>query len=618
MIICPDCGGKLPREGAACPKCGERSRYRAGDLKGRTIADKYLIEDHLGTGGMCDVFRARHATMGKQFAVKVLKPELAADPRIAERFEQEARASSLIHHPHAISVVDYGHSGPDFRFIVMELVEGKTLGDLLRRNGPLPIKRAANILRQVSNALDAAHAVGVVHRDVKPDNIIIAEYDGADWVKVVDFGVAKIQEDVNRRARLTGDNIIVGTPRYMSPEQCEERPVDARSDIYSLGVVLYEMLSGEAPFEGNSSMRLLMAHVSEPPPPLREKRPDLSPEIEQVVMRSLEKDPARRYPTAGEFAASFEDSAEKAGAGAAISDRGGAYSRISVPLGEQDMAGQLIDDEQTLVRPRPKTPVAVDSPASPVYSDADSRTVSLDETAGLPHATPVETSDVRTRPASVVYRSNAGEYRSGSGWAWALGIAALILVAAATVYIMFGDRLLGRSPAGGPVLEAQQVVTDALARVDSLPKEHPLRAYLPQLAQWQGELRAYSEVGEYGPEVINRAENYRRKAEDIAAQARAAAHAGQMAPADNATKGGAQQQEEAAGQVSPDERANPAKGEGFPEETPRDDRNSNTGKPRRAEPPVLEPVKPLPPEKPPANSNRRRPDPPAIENLKPQ
>ncbi|HSE98991.1 MAG TPA: serine/threonine-protein kinase, partial [Blastocatellia bacterium] len=317
-------------EGATCSRCGLRSSGPACNLIGSTIADKYVIEAHLGTGGMCDVYRARHAAMGKQFAVKVLKPDLAADPRIAERFEQEARAASLLHHPHAISVIDYGHSDSGTHFIVMELVEGYTLGDLLRRMGALPVGQAVAIVRQVASALDAAHSVGVVHRDIKPDNIILAEYDGSYWVKVVDFGVAKIQEDVNRRARLTGANIIVGTPRYMSPEQCEEKPVDARSDIYSLGVVLYEMLSGEAPFEGSSSMRLLMAHAADPPPPLREKRPDISPEIERVVMSALEKDPARRPQRAGEFAMSLERVAGlTAQIGGALVEPVSGFSRIS-------------------------------------------------------------------------------------------------------------------------------------------------------------------------------------------------------------------------------------------------------------------------------------------------
>jgi serine/threonine protein kinase len=616
MITCPVCDAILPAENADCPRCGAGPGGGDRNLTGRAIADKYMIEAHLGSGGMCDVYRARHTTMGKQFALKVLKPALAADPRIAERFEQEARAASLIHHPHAISVVDYGHSGSRFHFIVMELVEGDTLGDLLRREGPMSVGRAAGILRQASNALDAAHSVGVVHRDIKPDNIIIAEYDGSDWVKVVDFGVAKIQEDVNRKARLTGANILVGTPRYMSPEQCEERPVDARSDIYSLGVVLYEMLSGEAPFDGDSSMRLLMAHASDPPPPLRRKRPDLSPEVEQAVMDSLEKDPSLRPQTAGDFARRFEEAAGVSRAGRA-EDRSTPFSRISVPLGEPE----LVDDEQTLVRPRPRTPVAVASLEGDIESGRagdmrgdDSTSITLDEPIDPQHPTPSETANVAPRPATVIYRDYSGEYRSRGGWGWAVAVIVMVLAGLASAFYFYGDRLAGRATTGGAVLEAQEAVTDARARVDSLPKDHPLRAYLPQLAQWQGELRAYSEVGEYNAEIIDRASLYRQKAEEIADQARAAAQPGRAAPAPVNSNAVAPRPEGAGDEELADDSADEE--EAAEEASSNRNRNSNTSKQRRADPPVLDPVKPVPPPPPPANSNRPRPVPPATESIK--
>jgi hypothetical protein len=240
----------------------------------------------------------------------------------------------------------------------MELVEGNTVRELLREYGPFPVPRVVNILSQVCGALEAAHSVGVIHRDIKPDNIIISEYDGRDWVEVVDFGVAKIQEDFNRRSVLTGANFIIGTPRYMSPEQCEEEPVDARSDIYSLGIVVYEMLSGEAPFDGGSSTRLLMAHVAEPPPPLGQKRPDISPDIEAIVMRALEKNPDRRPQSAAEFARDFERAAGFAPAPAARTGHSGPISRISVPLDETSLEAPVesilprpdVVDEATLVR----------------------------------------------------------------------------------------------------------------------------------------------------------------------------------------------------------------------------------------------------------------------------
>jgi serine/threonine protein kinase len=339
------CGSPVAAFAERCPQCSAPLKPRTDNLVGTVLADKYRIEAPLGSGGMCDVYRAIHSLIGKQVAVKLLKPELAADPKISQRFEQEALAASRVRHPHAIDVTDFGVDQHNRPFIVMELVEGKTIGELLRENGPFTVERTAAILRQVAGALEAAHSAGVIHRDVKPDNIMIAEYEGGDWVEVADFGVAKIQEDVNRRAALTGANFLIGTPRYMSPEQCEEKPVDARSDIYSLGVVIYEMLTGDAPFEGNST-RLLIAHSTEPPMPLSLKQPDIAPAVEAVVMRALHKDPSRRPQSALEFSREFSEAAGLALPAEEDALASGSLSRVNIPLSEDPY------DEATLVRKR--------------------------------------------------------------------------------------------------------------------------------------------------------------------------------------------------------------------------------------------------------------------------
>ena len=581
------------------------------ELMGACLADKYMIEEHLGSGGMCDVYRARHVGMDKPVAVKVLKAQLAADPKIAERFEQEARAASRIHHPHAINVTDYGIDKDKTPFIVMELVKGETLGQMLRSTGAFPVERAANILRQSCGALEAAHAVGVIHRDIKPDNIILAEYDGSDWVEVVDFGVAKIQEDVNRRASLTGENIIVGTPRYMSPEQCDDKPVDARSDIYSLGVVLYEMLSGEAPFEGDSSTRLLMAHAAEPPAPLRQKRPDLSPAIEAVVMKALEKDPEKRPQSAADFAREFEQAAGL-GQTARAGLRGGAFSRISVPLGEDDLSTPVPDeanpaeaDEATLVRPRSRhVDTPVNQAAETLYDQQ--RVVGRD-------------SGIREVGRPIVVSSRAARHGGGSGATIAV-VAGLVIVALVAAYLLFGNRLFGAGSTGEAVYDAQQAITEANARVDSLPKDHPLRSYLPQLAEWQGELRAYQEIKEYNPQIVEKAERYQRKAEDISAQARAAlagsprepanvSNTASSLPANSSTRQKAETDaEEEELEPSPDERD--AENKNAPAEA-----NKNAPKERKPEPPLIDPVKPSPP---PANSNKPKNSnsPPVVERIK--
>jgi serine/threonine-protein kinase len=269
---------------------------------------------------MCDVYDAEHVVMGKRVAIKILRPEFASDPTTCQRFELEARAASRIHHPNAINVTDLGSTEDSSPFIVMEFVDGKTLERLIRDEGPLHPQRAANILRQAAGALEAAHSAGIIHRDIKPQNIIVSQVDGLDWVKVVDFGVSKGVTNSERGASLTAANFIVGTPRYMSPEQCDNGNVDARSDVYSLGVVLYEMLAGVPPFEDHSPARLLARHSWECPPALGTRRAGVPPEVESVVMSALEKNPARRPQGAAQLSGLFDeavglarDDAEEAG-----------------------------------------------------------------------------------------------------------------------------------------------------------------------------------------------------------------------------------------------------------------------------------------------------------------
>jgi serine/threonine-protein kinase len=559
--------------------------------------------------------------MGKQVAVKLLKSELAADPIIARRFEQEAMAASRIHHPHAISIIDYGQSEGHLPFIVMELVKGKTLGELLRSQGAFSVERAANILRQICGALDAAHQVGVVHRDIKPENIIIGEYDGRDWVEVVDFGVAKIQEDMNRRSSLTGANVIVGTPRYMSPEQCNEAPVDARSDIYSLGVVLYEMLSGEAPFQGDSSTRLLVAHASEPPAPLKSKRPDIPPRLEEVVMSALSKDPASRPQSAGEFSLRFEEAA-----GLGRQERtgvigGGAFSRINVPLGDPKEPSRqsgatgpdTLDDDATLVRPRPTSPPVTRRPA--YKTDTPHDLADQGAPGGIaPYSTPPRVSS---------YVADASEYGRRGNAGLIIGVALLVIAVATAAYIIFGQKLFGSASVGEELIEAQNSISMAYGRVDSLPEGHPLRSYLPRLLQWQGELKAFHEAADPGPQALEKARRYGQEAENIAEQARAALAAlGREAPANTSQPSntnspatpGSEDKGEAEGalpaQPPPveEEEEEPPAPEPVEEEPPRPE---NANRQRRPDPPVLDPIKPNN-----RNGNANRPvEPPAIKEI---
>jgi serine/threonine protein kinase len=647
MNTCPRCGSEVSTSDARCSKCGKELLDKKTGLIGKTLQDKYRIEEHLGSGGMCDVYRATHMGMGKEVAVKVLKPALAVDDTIARRFEQEARAASRIHHPHAINVTDYGIAEGGTPFIVMEFVKGLTLGELLRKEGAFSVERTANILRQACGALDEAHSVGVVHRDIKPDNIIIAEYDGSDWVEVVDFGVAKVLEDVKGRSDLTGANIIVGTPRYMSPEQCEEKPVDARSDIYSLGVVLYEMLSGEAPFKGDSSTRLLMAHASEAPAPLNEKRPDLSANLVAVVMRALEKDPALRPQRAGEFAREFEEAAELGQPAQAGASRG-AFSRISVPLGEEEPAPVIappvsgpstLDDEATVVRPRGERASIppVDTPAfqnteTPYDQQSLSARASSQE-ARMMNSSDLPPGELRdpTPARGSTYIAHQADYgrRSNTGGIIAL-VAVVLVVVGVAAYLMFGNKLFGAGSTSEAVIDAQQAVTDALARVDMLPKDHSLRTYMADLRQWQGELKVYQEIKEDNPQVTDKAERYRQKAEDISNQARAAlvasgrettnAAPGHTTPNTNAASAKGESATTAPeGEETPSEGDDKAEGadaksDSKPEtEGENETENANKSRPRRAEPPLIDPVKPDSPESKPRNSNSSRGNKPPVQ-----
>jgi serine/threonine-protein kinase len=303
---------------------------------------------------MGTVYRGTHILMDKTVAIKVLLPSLAADEKIVARFSREARAASKISHPHALSVTDFGESENGVVFLVMEYLSGLTLKLLIRQEGPMPLPRTVEILRQVGGALDAAHAEGVVHRDLKSDNIMLLSSSGTDYAKVLDFGIAKIKEpEGSYDPVLTAPNLVIGTPQYMSPEQCSQSPdIDARSDIYSLGVILYEMLVGHVPFTGGSPTEIMLKHLQHPAPSVLDEREDLPPAIGRVVARALEKGPKDRYQTVGEL---VDDFTIAAGMEPAAVSSSGSQPRVELPAASES-AEEI--DEETLVRRRATRPMA--------------------------------------------------------------------------------------------------------------------------------------------------------------------------------------------------------------------------------------------------------------------
>jgi tRNA A-37 threonylcarbamoyl transferase component Bud32 len=271
-------------------------------LLGAVIAGKYRLEALAGAGGMGRVYKATHLGLDKTVCVKLLKPALLADETVVARFEREAKAASRLEHPHSIDVKDFGQDENGQLYLVMEYVQGSDLRKLLKAEFPLPVERVVRIVGQVLSVLARAHELGVIHRDLKPENILLAERPGElDFVKVVDFGIAKLQEPGARG--LTQADMVCGTPEYMSPEQALGREVDARADLYAVGVILHQCFAGKLPFEGRSTLEVLQKQTTQPPRPVTDAHPEAlcPPALEELILRALSKDPARRPQTAERF-----------------------------------------------------------------------------------------------------------------------------------------------------------------------------------------------------------------------------------------------------------------------------------------------------------------------------
>ncbi|MBV9609821.1 MAG: serine/threonine protein kinase [Acidobacteria bacterium] len=272
-------------------------------LLGRVIDGRYRIEAEIGAGGMATIYRATRLQIGDAVAVKVLRSELLREPQFAERFRREAQAAARLKHPNVVAIYDFGVSAEGVIYLVMELIEGSNLRTIIKDSAPMPSALAAEIVRQVCAALSEAHRNEIVHRDIKPANIAVQSTPDGPRVKVLDFGIARLQ--AGSPATFTRTGAVLGTPAYMSPEQCLGEQLDARSDIYSLGVVLFEMLCGVVPFNSPTATAVVMQHLQQAPPPLRVLNASISQAVEAVVLKALAKRREERFQSARDLADAF-------------------------------------------------------------------------------------------------------------------------------------------------------------------------------------------------------------------------------------------------------------------------------------------------------------------------
>ena len=381
LKICPQCGREYEMDQRFCANDGStlRAQNSAGDLVGETIADRYYVLKKLGEGGMGQVYLAEHVRMGRKSAVKVMNPGMVNDADAISRFNREASNASRINHPNVAAIYDFGETKDGLIYLAMEYVEGDALTKIVEQQGALPAARAADITKQAADALNVAHDMGIVHRDLKPDNIMIARNrDSSDCVKVVDFGIAKAGNAENQKVTKTG--LVVGTPEYMSPEQLAGDKLDGRSDIYSLALVAFNMLTGRLPFPSETVQESMIMRLTDRPRTLAEMKGDVPwpPELQAVMDRALARDSGSRYQSAAEFGRDMVRAVEHMPASASAAE-----------LGTMVMGAAAV----------PPTRIASASPAPAAARTAAMAAPQLQDTV---HAAPAYTPPARNRTPLLV------------------------------------------------------------------------------------------------------------------------------------------------------------------------------------------------------------------------
>lgn len=435
MRICPSCNERTDER--FCRNDGYRTvdaeRFdaaKADPLVGKVFEERYILEELIGKGGFGAVYRGRQIAVDRVVAIKVLRSELCENVQVLARFQQEARAVAALKHPNIIEVYDFGQSADGGLYLVMEFLQGEPLDKRMRRAGPMDVSEVVDIARQTLDALADAHAVGIIHRDLKPENLFVATQGrGREVLKVLDFGIAKVADSAVAGMTLTGTGMAIGSPRYMSPEQCAAVPVVPQSDLYSLGLILYEALSGAPTFEATTPVAYMMAHVNQVPPPPAPYGEALRGPLIDLVMQCIAKQPASRPGSADEALAALRTWQH--------SPLGGAEHTIAVPVDvhaatSPSMAANTIAVSSV----GPRAPDLALRPASRSMTPA--RAGATLHAAQVPAGSPA--SFDTGHPDSALPSAEFASYDGHSRWAIGGAIAAAVLLMAGGGWWAFGSR----------------------------------------------------------------------------------------------------------------------------------------------------------------------------------